>query len=88
MTVNISKHLLGIACINAGAFTPPILVTLTLMPPEFDPADAARLIHFITTPMLLTVMVVTVLVNLGSRRKPAAGEGTAWSNCPGTPPLC
>ena len=89
MTVNISKHLLGIACINAGAFTPPpILVTLTLMPPEFDPADAARLIHFITTPMLLTVMVVTVLVNLRESSEARGRGGPAWSNCPGTPPLC
>ena len=44
------------------------------MPPEFDPADAARLIHFITTPMLLTVMVVTVLVNLRESSE-ARGRG-------------
>ena len=74
MTVNISKRLLGIACIIAGAFIPLILVPLTLMPPEFDPADAARLIHFITTPMLLTVMVVTVLVNVRESSE-ARGRG-------------
>ena len=82
MTVNISKHLLGIACIIAGAFTPPILVTLTLMPPEFDPADAARLIHFITTPMLLTVMVVTVLVNLRESSEARGRGGTSLEQLP------
>ena len=74
MTVNISKQLLGMACINAGAFIPLILCTLNWLPPEFDPADAARLIHFITTPMLLTVMVVTVLVNLRESSE-ARGRG-------------
>ena len=44
------------------------------MPAGFDPADAARLIHFITTPMLLTVMVVTVLVNLRESSE-ARGRG-------------
>ena len=82
MTVNISKHLLGIACIIAGAFTPPILVTLTLMPPEFDPADAARLIHFITTPMLLTVMVVTVLVNVRESSEARGRGGTSLEQLP------
>ena len=82
MTVNISKHLLGIACIIAGAFTPPILVTLTLMPPEFDPADAARLIHFITTPMLLTVMVVTLLVNLRESLEARGRGGTSLEQLP------
>ena len=82
MTVNISKHLLGIACIIAGAFTPPILVTLTLLPPEFDPADAARLIHFITTPMLLTVMVVTVLVNLRESSEARGRGGTSLEQLP------
>ena len=82
MTVNISKHLLGIACIIAGAFTPPILVTLTLMPPEFDPADAARLIHFITTPMLLTVMVVTVLVNVRESSEARGRGGNSLEQLP------
>ena len=82
MTVNISKHLLGIACIIAGAFIPLILVTLTLMPPEFDPADAARLIHFITTPMLLTVMVVTVLVNLRESSEARGRGGTSLEQLP------
>ena len=82
MTVNISKHLLGIACINAGAFTPPILVTLTLMPPEFDPADAARLIHFITTPMLLTVMAITVLVNVRESSEARGRGGTSLEQLP------
>ena len=74
MTVNISKHLLGMACIVAGAFIPLILCTLNWLPTGFDPADAARLIHFITTPMLLTVMVVTVLVNVRESSE-ARGRG-------------
>ena len=82
MTVNISKHLLGIACIIAGAFTPPILVTLTLLPTGFDPSDAARLIHFITTPMLLTVMVVTVLVNLRESSEARGRGGTSLEQLP------
>ena len=54
------------------------------MPPEFDPADAARLIHFITTPMLLTVMVVTVLVNLreSSEARGRGGTGTSLEQLP------
>ena len=82
MTVNISKHLLGIACINAGAFIPLILCTLNWLPPEFDPADAARLIHFITTPMLLTVMVVTVLVNLRESSEARSRGGTSLEQLP------
>ena len=45
MTFNISKHLLGIACIIAGAFLPLILSALTLLPPGFDPGGSS-LIHF------------------------------------------
>ena len=82
MTVNISKRLLGIACINAGAFIPLILCTLNWLPPEFDPADAARLIHFITTPMLLTVMVVTVLVNLRESSEARGRGGTSLEQLP------
>ena len=82
MTVNISKRLLGIACIIAGALIPLILCMLTLMPPEFDPADAARLIHFITTPMLLTVMVVTVLVNLRESSEARGRGGTSLEQLP------
>ena len=82
MTVNISKHLLGIACINAGAFIPLILCTLNWLPPEFDPADAARLIHFITTPMLLTVMVVTVLVNVRESSEARGRGGTSLEQLP------
>ena len=63
MTVNISKRLLGMACIIAGAFIPLILCTLNWLPTGFDPADAAEFIH-LTTPLLLTVMVITVLVNV------------------------
>ena len=63
MTVNISKQLLGMACIIAGAFIPLILCTLNWLPTGFDPADAAEFIH-LTTPLLLTVMAITVLVNV------------------------
>ena len=40
MTVNISKHLLGMACIIAGAFIPLILGTLNWLPYGFDPPDS------------------------------------------------
>ena len=63
MTINISKHLLGIACIAAGAFIPLILSMLTLLFPGFDPRETAKLIQF-TSLIPLTVMTVTVLVNL------------------------
>ena len=63
MTVNISKQLLGMACIVAGAFIPLILCTLNWLPTGFDPTDAAEFIH-LTTPLLLTVMAITVLVNV------------------------
>ena len=63
MTVNISKRLLGIACIIAGALIPLILCMLTLLPTGFDPRGAAKLIQF-TSLIPLTVMAVTVLVNL------------------------
>ena len=57
MTVNISKQLLGMACIIAGAFIPLILCTLNWLPYGFDPPDsipeAAEFIH-LTTPLLLT----------------------------------
>ena len=63
MTVNISKRLLGIACIIAGAFIPLILGTLNWLPSGFDPLEAASFIH-LTTPLLLTVMAINVLVNV------------------------
>ena len=63
MTVNISKHLLGMACIIAGAFIPLILCTLNWLPYGFDPQEAAEFIH-LTTPLLLTVMAIIVLVNV------------------------
>ena len=62
MTVNISKQLLGMACIVAGAFIPLILCTLNWLPTGFNPSDAAEFIQ-LTTPLLLTVMAITVLVN-------------------------
>ena len=63
MTVNISKQLLGMACIIAGAFIPFILCTLNWLPYGFGPQEAAEFIH-LTTPLLLTVMAITVLVNV------------------------
>ena len=82
MTVNISKQLLGMACIIAGAFIPLILCTLNLaalrvrsrwMQPEF--------IH-LTTPLLLTVMVVTVLVNLRESSEARGRGGTSLEQLP------
>ena len=63
MTVNISKQLLGMACIIAGAFIPLILCTLNWLPYGFGPLEAAEFIQ-LTTPLLLTVMAITVLVNV------------------------
>ena len=77
MTVNISKQLLGMACIIAGTFIPLILCTLNWLPSGFDPPDsipeAASFIH-LTTPLLLTVMAITVLVNLRESSE-ARGRG-------------
>ena len=53
-----------------------------MLPTGFDPADAARLIHFITTPMLLTVMVVTVLVNLRESSEARGRGGTSLEQLP------
>ena len=81
------------ACIIAGAFIPLILCTLNWLPYGFDPPDsipeAAEFIH-LTTPLLLLMEHGHQRAgeHSGSRRKPAAGEGPAWSNCPGTPPPC
>ena len=73
MTVNISKQLLGMACIVAGAFIPLILCTLNWLPTGFVPADAAEFIQ-LTTPLLLTVMAITVLVNVRESSE-ARGRG-------------
>ena len=79
MTVNISKQLLGMACIIAGAFIPLILCTLNWLPSGFDPPDsipeAANFIH-LTTPLLMMVMAITVLVNLRESSE-ARGRGEA-----------
>ena len=56
MTVNISKRLLGIACIFAAVFLPIILGMLTLLPTGFDPLETARFIH-LTHPMLLPLIL-------------------------------
>ena len=87
MTVNISKQLLGMACIVAGAFIPLILCTLNWLPTGFNPSDAAEFIH-LTTPLLLTVMAITVLVNVRESSEARGLGKPAWSNCPGTPPPC
>ena len=73
MTVNISKQLLGMACIIAGAFIPLILCTLNWLPYGFGPKEAAEFIH-LTTPLLLTVMAITVLVNVRESSE-ARGRG-------------
>ena len=79
MTVNISKQLLGMACIIAGAFIPLILCTLNWLPYGFDPPDsipeAAEFIH-LTTLLLMMVMAITVLVNLRESSE-ARGRGEA-----------
>ena len=87
MTFNISKHLLGIACIGAGTLLPIILIMLALITEEMisKPTGGMKLMHF-TTPLVLTVIAITVLVNIRGRWKPTAGKEPAWSNCPGTPP--
>ena len=78
MTVNISKQLLGMACIIAGAFIPLILGTLNWLPYGFDPPDsipeAAEFIHLTTPLLLLMVMAITVLVNLRESSE-ARGRG-------------
>ena len=81
MTVNISKQLLGMACIIAGAFIPLILCTLNWLPTGFDPGDAAEFIH-LTTPLLLTIMVVTVLVNLRESSEARGRGGTSLEQLP------
>ena len=81
MTVNISKRLLGIACIIAGAFIPLILGTLNWLPSGFDPLEAARFIH-LTTPLLLTVMAITVLVNVRESSEARGRGGTSLEQLP------
>ena len=81
MTVNISKRLLGIACIFAAVLLPIILGMLTLLPPGFDPLETARFIH-LTTPLLLTVMAITVLVNLRESSEARGLGGTSLEQLP------
>ena len=82
MTVNISKQLLGMACIIAGAFIPLILCTLNWLPSGFDPGlEAAEFIH-LTTPLLLTVMAITVLVNLRESSEARGRGGTSLEQLP------
>ena len=81
MTVNISKQLLGIACIIAGAFIPLILGTLNWLPSGFDPLEAASFIH-LTTPLLLTVMVINVLVNVRESSEARGRGGTSLEQLP------
>ena len=80
MTVNISKQLLGMACIIAGAFIPLILCTLNWLPYGFDPPDsipeAANFIH-LTTPLLLMVITINVLVNLRESSEARGRGGTS-----------
>ena len=81
MTVNISKQLLGMACIIAGAFIPLILCTLNWLPSGFDPLEAAEFIH-LTTPLLLTVMAINVLVNLRESSEARGRGGTSREQLP------
>ena len=90
MTVNISKQLLGIACIITGGLIlliPLLLILIPLMPillpPEFDPLplEAAEFIH-LTTPLLLTVMAVTVLVKLRQSSEARSRGGTNLEQLP------
>ena len=81
MTVNISKRLLGIACIFAAVFIPLILGMLTLLPTGFDPREAAKLIQF-TSLIPLTVMAVTVLVNLRESSEARGLGGTSLEQLP------
>ena len=85
MTVNISKQLLGMACIIAGAFIPLILCTLNWLPSGFDPLDsipeAAEFIH-LTTPLLLMVMAINVLVNVRESSEARGRGGTSLEQLP------
>ena len=81
MTVNISKHLLGIACIIAGAFIPLILCTLNWLPTGFDPLEADSFIQ-LTSLIPLTVMAVTVLVNLRESSEARGRGGTSLEQLP------
>ena len=81
MTVNISKRLLGIACIIAGAFFPLILGTLNWLPSVFDPVEAANFI-LLTTPLLLTVMAINVLVNVRESSEARGRGGTSLEQLP------
>ena len=81
MTVNISKQLLGMACIIAGAFVPLILCTLNWLPYGFGPQEAAEFIQ-LTTPLLLTVMAITVLVNARESSEARGRGGTSLEQLP------
>ena len=81
MTVNISKRLLGIACIFAAVLLPLIMGMLTLLPPGFDPLETARFIQF-TTPLLLMVITITVLVNLRESSEARGRGGTSLEQLP------
>ena len=81
MTVNISKQLLGMACIIAGAFIPLILCTLNWLPSGFDPLEATEFIH-LTTPLLLMVMAITVLVNVRESSEARGRGGTSLEQLP------
>ena len=88
MTVNISKRMLGIACIIAGALIlliPPILILsiLTLLFPGFDPREAARPIQF-TSLIPLTVLAVSGirLVNLRESSEARGRGGTSLEQLP------
>ena len=65
MTVNTSKRLLGIACTSIGMFLPAVLAIVATAYPEivYNPLHETKLTHF-TNPLILTVIAITVLVNV------------------------
>ena len=81
MTVNISKRLLGIACIFAGGFIPLTLCMLTLLPPRFDPLEADSFIQ-LTSLIPVTAMAITVLVNLRESSEARGLGGTSLEQLP------
>ena len=81
MTVNISKRLLGIACIIAGAFIPLILGTLNWLPP----GDRTRRqpVHPPHHPAAdLTVMAINVLVNVRESSEARGRGGNSLEQLP------
>ena len=75
MIVNTSKRLLGIACTSIGMFLPAVLAIVATAYPEivYNPLHETKLTHF-TNPLILTVIAITVLVNVRGALE-ASGRG-------------